>query len=203
MQLIGVLKSPYVRRTAISLQMLGVAFEHRSLSTFDNEDEYRAINPALKAPTLVCDDGTVMLDSSLILQYAEAALSLRSLWPDNPAGLQRDFALVSMAMAACDKAVQYIYEVYRRPESAQLDSWRERVVQQSQGAFTELERQLQQNPQAVASDECQLSVTAAVVWQFVWEYAGELLQPLQCPGLEALSRRMESHPVFRQFSLSP
>lgn len=34
MQLIGMLDSPYVRRVAISLQLLGVRFEHRSLSVF-------------------------------------------------------------------------------------------------------------------------------------------------------------------------
>ena len=34
MQLIGMLDSPYVRRTAISLRLLGVPFEHRSISVF-------------------------------------------------------------------------------------------------------------------------------------------------------------------------
>jgi glutathione S-transferase len=31
MQLIGMLDSPFVRRVAISLQMLGLPFEHRSI----------------------------------------------------------------------------------------------------------------------------------------------------------------------------
>lgn len=30
----------------------------------------------VKAPTLVCDDGTVLMDSTLILQYAEALAGL-------------------------------------------------------------------------------------------------------------------------------
>jgi hypothetical protein len=34
MQLIGMLDSPYVRRVAIALQLLGIPFEHRSLSVF-------------------------------------------------------------------------------------------------------------------------------------------------------------------------
>ena len=34
MQLIGMLDSPYVRRVAISLQLLGLPFEHRSVSVF-------------------------------------------------------------------------------------------------------------------------------------------------------------------------
>lgn len=34
MLLIGMLDSPYVRRVAISLQLLGLNFEHRSISVF-------------------------------------------------------------------------------------------------------------------------------------------------------------------------
>ena len=34
MQLIGMLDSPYARRVAISLQLLGLRFEHQSLSVF-------------------------------------------------------------------------------------------------------------------------------------------------------------------------
>ena len=34
MQLIGMLDSPYVRRVAISLQLLGLRFEHQSISVF-------------------------------------------------------------------------------------------------------------------------------------------------------------------------
>ena len=60
MKLIGMLDSPYVRRTAISLQLLGVPFEHQSLSVFRTYDEFRRINPVVKAPTLVFGrDGTL------------------------------------------------------------------------------------------------------------------------------------------------
>lgn len=34
MKLIGMLDSPYVRRVAISLQLLGLEFEHQSLPVF-------------------------------------------------------------------------------------------------------------------------------------------------------------------------
>jgi len=78
MRLIGMLDSPYVRRVAISLQLLGLGFEHRPASVFRAFDEFHAINPIVKAPTLVCDDGTVLMDSGLILDYAQA-LAQRSL----------------------------------------------------------------------------------------------------------------------------
>jgi glutathione S-transferase len=56
-ELIGMLDSPYVRRVAISLQLLGLRFEHRSISVFRTFEQFRQINPVVKAPSLVCADG--------------------------------------------------------------------------------------------------------------------------------------------------
>jgi glutathione S-transferase len=53
MRLIGMFDSPYVRRTAISLECLGVAFAHEAVSVFSTFEQFRAINPVVKAPTLV------------------------------------------------------------------------------------------------------------------------------------------------------
>ena len=38
---------------------------------FRNFDEFQAINPVVKAPTLVTDDGAVLMDSTLILDHIE------------------------------------------------------------------------------------------------------------------------------------
>ena len=51
MKLIGMLDSPYVRRVAISLKSLGLPFEHHSLSVFSTFEQFKAINPVVKAPT--------------------------------------------------------------------------------------------------------------------------------------------------------
>ena len=64
MKLIGMLDSPYVRRTAISLRLLKIAFEHRSISVFSAFEQFRQLNPLVKAPTLICEDGTVLMDSA-------------------------------------------------------------------------------------------------------------------------------------------
>ena len=81
MQLIGMLDSPYVRRVAISLRLLGLPFEHRAVSVFRHLDAFRSINPVVKAPTLVCDDGEVLMDSTLILEYAQGLAAARAAHP--------------------------------------------------------------------------------------------------------------------------
>ena len=47
MQLIGMLDSPYVRRVAISLRLLGLPFEHRPVSVFREFDAFAAVNPVV------------------------------------------------------------------------------------------------------------------------------------------------------------
>src|SRR5262249_51034285 len=107
MQLIGMLDSPYVRRVAISLQLLGLPFEHRSVSVFRQFDEFQRVNPVVKAPTLVTDGGGVLMDSTLILDYAEALAAARnaagrSLMPKHPAERLRVLQLTGLALAACE-----------------------------------------------------------------------------------------------------
>src|SRR6476620_4893894 len=100
------LDSPYVRRVAVSLQHLGVPFEHRSISVFRTFEQFQRINPVVKAPTLVCDDGTVLMDSTLIIDYAEAIAAQvpahRSLMPAALAERQQALRVIGLALAACE-----------------------------------------------------------------------------------------------------
>ncbi len=69
MQLIGMLDSPYVRRVAIALIIGKTPFIHRPISLFRHIDQFSKLNPLLKAPTLLTDDGVALMDSGLILDY--------------------------------------------------------------------------------------------------------------------------------------
>ena len=85
MRLIGMLDSPYVRRVAVALKFLGLPFTHESVSVFRHFDHFASINPVVKAPTLVTDAGVVLMDSTLILDYAERlAVAERRLAPVGP-----------------------------------------------------------------------------------------------------------------------
>src|ERR1700760_3480863 len=69
MQLIGMPDSPYVRRVAIALITAKTPFIHRPISLFRHIDQFSELNPLLKAPTLITDDGAALMDSSVILDY--------------------------------------------------------------------------------------------------------------------------------------
>jgi len=204
MRLIGMLDSPYVRRVAVSLQLLGLPFRHESLSVFRTYEQFRAINPVVKAPTLVCADGTVLMDSTLMLEYAEALArasspSSRSLVPAALPALQRELRLVGLALAACDKAVQHYYELTQRPPERRHAPWFERVTAQMHAAFGELEREFAREPLPVPTSATltQAGLTAAVVWHFVQRTLPGVVDAAAHPLLAACSAQAEALPEFR------
>ncbi|MEZ5617381.1 MAG: glutathione S-transferase [Rhodocyclaceae bacterium] len=198
MQLIGMLDSPYVRRTAISLECLGLPFAHQPVSVFSTFDQFRGINPVVKAPTLVCDDGEVLMDSSLILQYAEAR-SGKSLWPKGVAELQHDLRAVGLALAACEKSVQIVYERNLRPQAFQYAPWLARVTGQLRAAYAGLEQEAGRRRAVFAGPSKQASITAAVAWQFTQSLLAEVVAAAEHPALVELSARLEKTPEFLKY----
>ncbi|NWF48390.1 glutathione S-transferase [Hydrogenophaga sp. D2P1] len=198
MKLIGMLDSPYVRRVAISLQLLDLPFEHQSLSVFRTFDEFSRINPVVKAPTLVCDDGTVLMDSTLILQYAEALTHPRSLIPREPAALAHTLRTVGLALAACEKSVQIVYERGLRPAEKQHQPWVARVTGQLLAACDGLEAQLASHPLLLTRTALdQAGVSTAVAWAFIQNMLPEVVPASRYPNLVAFSQAAEALPEFR------
>src|SRR5881397_4319333 len=71
MILIGQYDSPFVRRVAIALRLYELSFEHRPWSTFGDAEKIAPYNPLRRVPTLVCDDGEALIESTIILDYLD------------------------------------------------------------------------------------------------------------------------------------
>ena len=195
MQLIGMLDSPYVRRVAICLKLLEIEFEHRAISVFSGFDRFKAINPVVKAPTLVLADGQILMDSSLILEYAEGiAPSGRALLPNQGAARLNALQLNGLALVACEKTVQIVYEQQLRPQEKQHQPWLDRVQGQLQAAYAELEKQLPQS--AVSPFMGSAEVSVAVAWGFTQLMLPGQISDQQHPTLAAFAAQAEQHPAF-------
>lgn len=194
MQLIGMLDSPYVRRVAISLQLLDLPFEHQSISVFSTFAQFQKINPVVKAPTLICDDGEVLMDSTLILEYAETlAANRKSLMPGTIVELQHALRVIGLALAACEKSVQIVYERTLRPAEKLHEQWVERVTGQLLAAFDALETELRRRPLAVTNSTInQAGISTAVAWHFTQKMLPEVVPAANYPTLCLFSAQAES-----------
>jgi glutathione S-transferase len=198
MQLIGMLDSPYVRRVAVSLQLLGLRFEHQPVSVFSTFAQFQRINPVVKAPSLVCDDGVVLMDSTLILQYAEAIATPRaSLMPRGMAELKRSLRITGLALAACEKSVQIVYEHELRPSEKLHQPWVSRVTGQLLAAYGALEAELTHQPLVASrAGVDQAGVSTAIAWHFTQQMLPQVVVAANYPALQAFSRQAEALPEF-------
>ena len=194
MLLVGMLDSPYVRRAAITGTLLEVPFEHRSVSVFRHMAEFRAINPLIKAPTLVTDDGIAISESLLIIQHFEDVAG-RSLRPLEGVARCRDLALTGIGIVAADKAVSIEYE-RKRPEAQRYAPWQQRIVAQLHVALDLLdaaakEGELTAGPELLPSD-----IAAAIAWGFCRFVIPEFVPEERWPALAAQARACEALDVF-------
>jgi glutathione S-transferase len=199
MELVGMLDSPYVRRVAVSLQLMGLRFTHNNLSVFRSYPQFAAINPVVKAPSLVCEDGEVLMDSTLILDHAESLVPLeRRLMPADARERQHALRLIGLGLAALEKSVQIIYERAIRPPEMQYAPWVDRVSRQLQAACRVLEDEVAARPFAPAAERIdQAGVTTAVTWTFLQALVAPLVPVAEHPALAAWADEAERLPAFR------
>jgi len=197
MRLIGMLDSPYVRRTAIGLDLLGVDFKHEAVSVFSDFEHFQELNPIVKAPTLLFDDGSFLMDSSLILELFESRVGA-SLWSSDPAERQVEAQTVSLALAACEKSVQAVYELNLRPKERHHGPWLERIAGQRAAAFAALEHNFAVHG-AVLGRTSHASIASAIALQFGHSELGELVDPANYPHLCRHAEQMEALTVFQKY----
>jgi glutathione S-transferase len=203
MRLIGMLDSPYVRRVAISLKAMGLPFAHEPLSVFRDFEAFGAINPIVKAPALVTDDGIVLIESTLILDYLERIVPAeRRLLPDDPAAFLASQRVIGLALAACEKTVQIVYETSLRPAEKQYQPWLERVRGQLAAAYDLLEAAYTGvDDWLVAGRRMQADITTAIAWRFTGSKLADVVSPARHPALAALSARAEATAEFAALPL--
>jgi len=134
MILTGQLDSPFVRRVAIALHVYELSCEHHVISAYDDFDALLKLNPLGKVPVLQLDDGTLLADSTLILDYLDRlAGDNKSLWPTSLEVHAGILAHVGVAVGLAEKAVEFRTETVRRP-AEKVDAPRVKRVETQIGA---------------------------------------------------------------------
>jgi len=200
LRLVGLLDSPYVRRLAIALQLMDLQFRHVPLSVFSTYYEFAQINPVVKAPTLICDDEAVLMDSGLIVQFA-SVLSNNS-WatlPNNRKHRAQRLRIEGLALAVLEKSVQHVYETQLRPSEKQHQPWRMRVAIQMTEALSLLNEELKSSPWDFSVNQPSMAeVTAAVAWTFCLEMVPQLVEREAFSTLDRLTNDAEQLPEFKR-----
>ena len=138
------------------------------------------------------------MDSTLILDYVTCLVrSDAPLAPHHAEDRLRATRLTGLALAACDKAVQIVYERNLRPVEKQHEPWVDRVSAQLLAAHAGLEAELTSGTLPVDAGRLgQAGVTVAVAWRFTQMMVPKIVIAGEYPNLQSFSVFAEQQPAF-------
>lgn len=201
MILIGQYDSPFVRRVGIALTLYGLPFEHRPWSVFGDMEKIQPFNPLIRVPTLVLDNGEVLIESHSILDYLDSLMPAElRLFPVAEPARHQALKIAALATGLGEKAVSLFYEKRLHQEISEV--WVNRCRTQIAGVIAALEA----DRAARAGDYWfdgrigHADIAVAAVLRFLSEAHRGLVAMADFPALGAHAAKLEGLPVFQAIS---
>jgi glutathione S-transferase len=198
MKLIGVNRSPYTRRVAITLAALGVPYEQRCVSGFGNREEVRGHNPLGRIPALVLDDGETLVDSGAIVDYLDETYGgERPTVPRSGAERRAVLRVAAMMMGACDKGLQAAYHRNHTPAEKRHQPWVDDCTAQMVHTLAAVDAMVDPaSPYLLLGRLTQADITAFVAERLA-RFGLNVDTATQMPRLYAYTRRLGEAAAFR------
>lgn len=201
MILIGQYDSPFVRRVGIALTLYGLKFEHRPWSTFGDAEKIRPYNPLGRVPTLVLDDGEVLIESHSILDYLDSLVPAdRAMFPTAEPARRQALKIAALATGLADKAVSLFYEKRLHREAS--DVWVNRCRSQMLAALVALEADRSGRTAGYwfGNHIGHADIAVAAALRFLAEAHPGLISMAEFPSLAAHAARLEALPAFQKIA---
>ena len=199
MILIGQYDSPFVRRVAIAMRFYGMPYEHRPWSTFGDADRIAPLNPLIRVPTLVLDDGEALIESGAILDHLDERAGVdQALIPQEGAPRRQALRVIGLATGLADKSVSLLYErLLHQPASP---VWTERCRTQIAGVLAALEAGRAARPAAFWFGDRigHADIAVACALRFTREAHPGLFDESASPALATHAARCEALGPFRE-----
>jgi glutathione S-transferase len=196
MILVGQYDSPFVRRVAVTLHHYHMPFTRNPLSVFGDKKAVQAMNPLLRVPVLILENGETLVDSGAILDHLDqVAGNARALMPPNGSDRRRVMQACAISTGISDKVVSLFFERTfheAKQVSANLDA---RLSSQIETALERLEHDCG-TPWFFDNNMTQADVTIGCMLSHVKLRLPEFFPANKYPKLHALSRHCEMREEF-------
>jgi glutathione S-transferase len=190
MILVGQYDSFFVRRVAVALHLYGVPFTRDRTSVFS--DEMARVNPLVRIPSLVLDDGEILHDSAAILEHLDEQVAPeKALMPRAGAERRRVMQATVMATGAGEKAGAVVYERIHHPGAMLAVDWVTRCLRQLGGALEHLDHKAS-SPWFFGERITQADVSLGCVLGYLDLRLHEAFPPRRYPRLEACKGSLPS-----------
>jgi len=117
--------SPFGRKVKLALGILGL--EHdvtiEKADPTDGSDSLRKQNPLGKIPALIIEDGSVIYDSPVILEYLDQRAGGGKILPKDPNARIKALTLQALCDGILDAGILLVYEGRWRPPEMAVQKW--------------------------------------------------------------------------------
>ena len=117
--------SPFGRKVKLALGILGLESEVtiEKADPTDANDSIRRQNPLGKIPALIIEDGTVLYDSPVILEYLDQRAGGGKIIPKDPGARIKALTLQALCDGILDAGILLVYEGRWRPAEKHEQKW--------------------------------------------------------------------------------
>ena len=204
LRLVGRNLSPFVRRVAVSMNVLGLPYLQEELIPLgEGKDRLRAANPVTRVPLLMVgdesapDEPETLIDSATILDALDEMVGPdAALIPPSGADRRAVLKLTAVGVGVAEKAVTGMYEWRLRSE----DKWHQPVADaaavQARDGLRWLDAQLGEQRFLFGDRLTQADITAIVAYEYLRIANPELHADLNTPALAAAAAAAETTPPF-------
>ena len=99
------------------MNVMGLPYEQNSVFAFTSPDQIKVYNPLIRVPTMILDNGGVLVESYAILDFLdELAGEDNRLIPARGPERRRVMKDTAVAVGCMDRAQWAVYEYRHRPE---------------------------------------------------------------------------------------
>jgi glutathione S-transferase len=133
--------SPFGRKVKLALGILGLENEVaiEKADPTDAGDSLRQQNPLGKIPALIIEDGTVLYDSPVILEYLDTRAGGGKIIPQEGKARIAALTLQALADGILDAGILLVYEGRWRPAEMHVQKWTDHQRDKVERALAALE----------------------------------------------------------------
>ena len=157
--------SPFGRMVKLAMSILGLDSQVtiEKADPTDAGDSIRKQNPLGKIPALIVEDGTVLYDSPVILEYLDHRAGGGKIVPQEPNARFAALTLQALCDGILDACILLVYEGRWRPVEKHEPKWIDHQTGKVERAFAVLEA----NPPALTAvpDVGQITLACALGYQ--------------------------------------
>ncbi len=197
MKLIGSLASPYVRKVRVVLAEKKLDYQIQLENVWSADTSIHLVNPLGKVPCLVMEDGYVMVDSRVIVEYLDTLTPVCKLLPPNGRERADVKNWEALADGVIDAGVAVRLERTQRPPELQSAPYIDRHLAKVARGLASLSNRVADSPWCTGLHYSLADVAVGCMLGWLDFRFPEIDWRTPHPNLARLYDRLHERPSFR------